>query len=86
MSSSNNFNNDDQADASRVTAHSRRCFSLLSDEDKRTYHKWKHATLIVYGSVAVMMVMLALALSPTDRISPEGEMYSSLASPSGKSP
>ena len=58
----------------------------LSIDDKRTYQKWKRATFIVYGAVAIIILMLSIAIGPTDTASPSNsEMYSSLAPVVGKS-
>ena len=66
-----------QSDVSRTTV-PRRHLSQLTTEDKLTYRKWKRATLIVYGAVAMVVVVLSMVIGPTDSASNKGEMYSSL--------
>ena len=66
-----------QSDVSRTTV-SRRHLSQLTHEDKLTYRKWKRATFIVYGAVAIVIVVLSIVIGPTDSTSNKGEIYSSL--------
>ena len=86
MPSSKHLGDDCQSDASRATAVSRRHFPPLTIDDKRTYQKWKRATFILYGAVAIIIVVLSIAIGPADKASTsKSEMYSSLVPATGKS-
>ena len=67
-----------QSNASRTTVSARHLLQLTTDK-KRTYQKWKRAMFIVYGAVAIIVVMLSIAIGPTEKASTsKGEAYSSL--------
>jgi hypothetical protein len=85
MTSSKELDDHYQSDASRTTAFPRN-FPPLTNDEKRTYQKWKRATFIVYGAVAIIIVTLSIAIGPTENASTgKNEMYSSLAPTAGKS-
>jgi hypothetical protein len=65
-------------DASRMMAVPRRDLSLLTDEERITYRKWRHATLVVYSAVAIIIAVLSIAVGPTDTSS-TNEIHSALA-------
>jgi hypothetical protein len=67
MPPSNQLDDDYHSDASRPTAEYGKHLSRLTIDENRTYQKWKRATFIVYGPVAVIIVVLSIAIGPTDR-------------------
>lgn len=67
MPQSSPLNVDYHSDASRPTAEYGKHLSRLAIDEKRTYQKWKRATFIVYGSVAVFIMAWSIAIHPTDR-------------------
>jgi hypothetical protein len=77
MPSSKPLDDDYHSDASRPTAQYGRHLSRLTIDEKRTYQKWKRATFIVYGTVAVVIVMVSIAIGPTDTST--HEIHSALA-------
>jgi len=86
MPSSKHLGDDYLSDASRATAASRRHFPPFTIDDKRTYQKWKRAAFILYGAVAIIIVMLSIAIGPADKAATsKNEMYSSLVPATGKS-
>jgi len=76
--SSKPLDDDYHSDASRPTAEYGRHLSRLTHDEKHTYQKWMRATFIVYGAAAVVIVVLSIAIGPTDT-SPPNEMHSALA-------
>jgi hypothetical protein len=65
-------------DVWRTTVSQRHVLQLPSDE-KRTYKKWKRATFIACGAVAIITLMLSIAMSPNERTSTsKSEKYSSI--------
>ena len=76
---------DFQSDALQTTARSGRHLSQQSSDHKRTYQKWKRATFIIYGAVATILVILSIAIGPTESASTsKSEMLSSLAPAAGR--
>ena len=67
-----------QSNVSRTTVSGRHLLQLTTDK-KRTYQKWKRAMFIAYGAVAIIVVMLSMAIGPTETASTgKSETYSSL--------
>ena len=71
---------DCRPDASRMAAAPRRGFPVLSPEEKLIYRKWKRATVVIYGTVAIVLAAFSVAFGPADT-STRNETYSALAAP-----
>jgi hypothetical protein len=59
----------------------RRGFAPLTNDEQKTYRKWRRTTLIAYGVLAIFLTALAIAIGPPDPTTAKhNAAYSAMAS------
>jgi hypothetical protein len=66
---------------SQTASADRRGFAPLTNEEQKTYRRWRRTTLIAYGALAIFLTAIAIAIGPPDPTTAKhNAAYSAMAS------